>query len=136
MSEAAGIGQGAPPDGTIEIAESAIVTIVRGAVRSCYGVVDLAPHSLGAAIGKRLGLTNPNRGIETEVADGRISVALSIVVEYGTPIFTVAQNVMKSVKFQVERTLGMPVERVDVNVAGLRVSDDAAADARSAGDRS
>ena len=136
MSEAVGVGQTTPPDGTIEVAESAIVAIVRGAVRSCYGVVDLAPHSLGSAIGKRLGLTNPNRGIETEVADGRISVALSIVVEYGTPIFTVAQNVMKSVKFQVERTLGMPVERVDVNVAGLRVSGDAGPGAGGAGGRS
>jgi len=47
-------------------------------------------------------------------------------MEYGTPIFTVAKNVMTTVKFQVERTLGMPVERVNVTVEGLRVSPDAA----------
>jgi uncharacterized alkaline shock family protein YloU len=29
---------------------------------------------------------------------------------------------MQSVKFQVERVLGRPVERVNVNVDGLRVS--------------
>lgn len=136
MSDAIGVRSATPPDGKIEVAESAIVTIIQGAVRSCYGVVDLAPHSLGSAIGKRLGLTNPHRGIETTVADGRISVALSIVVEYGTPIFTVAHNVMKSVAFQVERTLGMPVERVDVNVAGLRTSDDGESGAGRAGSRS
>jgi uncharacterized alkaline shock family protein YloU len=44
------------------------------------------------------------------------------VVEYGTPIFTVAQNVMQTVKFQVERLLAMTVDRVNVNVDGLRVS--------------
>lgn len=136
MSDPVGVRPVTPPDGKIEVAESAIVTIIHAAVRSCYGVVDLAPHSFSSAIGKRLGLTNPNRGIETAVANGRISVALSIVVEYGTPIFTVAQNVMKSVTFQVERTLGMPVERVDVNVAGLRASDDAIGASGRAGSRS
>jgi uncharacterized alkaline shock family protein YloU len=44
------------------------------------------------------------------------------VVEYGTPIFTVANNVMKSVQFEAERVLGMTVDRVNVNVDGLRVS--------------
>ena len=110
------------PDGRVEVAESAIAAIVHGAVLSCYGIVDMAPRSLGSAIVKRLGLTKPSRGIAVAVADGRITVDLSVVMEYGTPIFTVARNVMKTVKFRVERTLGMPVERVNVNVEGLRVS--------------
>ena len=114
------------PSGKIEVAESAIATIVHGAVLSCYGIVDMAPRSFGSAIGKRLGLAAPGRGIDVEVADGRITVELSVVMEYGTPIFTVAKNVMKTVKFQVERTLGMPVERVNVTVQGLRVSAGAA----------
>jgi uncharacterized alkaline shock family protein YloU len=58
--------------------------------------------------------------------EGRIAVRLSIVVEYGTPIATVARNVIETVTFQIQRTLGMDVDRVDVNVSGLRVSDRAA----------
>jgi uncharacterized alkaline shock family protein YloU len=114
------------PGGRIEVAEVAITAIVHGAVLSCYGIVDMAPRSIRSAIGKRLGFASRARGIAVQVADGRVSVELSVVVEYGTPIFTVARNVMKTVKFQVERTLGMPVERVNVNVEGLRVSPGAA----------
>ena len=114
------------PDGRIEVAESAIASVVHAAVLSCYGIVDMAPRSIGSAIGKRLGLPRRGRGIAVAVADGRITVELSVVMEYGTPIFTVAKNVMKTVTFQVERTLGMPVERVDVTVEGLRVSADPA----------
>lgn len=113
------------PAGKIEVAESAIAAIVHAAVLSCYGIVDMAPRSIGSAIGKRLGRPDPRRGIGVSVADGRIRVELSVVMEYGTPIFTVAKNVMQTVKFQVERTLGMPVERVDINVQGLRVNTDA-----------
>jgi len=45
------------------------------------------------------------------------------VVEYGTRISEVAQNMMQSVKFNVERALGMQVAEVNVHVQGLRVSN-------------
>ncbi|MBA2755147.1 MAG: Asp23/Gls24 family envelope stress response protein [Chloroflexia bacterium] len=110
------------PAGRVDVADSAIAAIVHSAVMSCYGIVDMAPRTVRSAIGKRLGITSRRRGIAVHVEDGRVLVELSVVVEYGTPIFTVARNVMKTVQFQVERTLGMPVERVDVSVEGLRVS--------------
>lgn len=116
------LASGPPPDGRVEVAEGAIASIVQSAVLSCYGIVDMAPRSVRSAIGRRLGFSSAMRGIAVSVRDGNIVVELSVVVEYGTPIFTVARNVMKTVKFQVERTLGMPVARVDINVEGLRVS--------------
>lgn len=112
------------PGGKIEIADSAIATIVHEAVLSCYGIVDLAPRSITSAIGRRLGISSDARGIEIDVKDDRVSIELSVVMEYGTPIFTVASNVMQAVKFQVERVLGMNVERVNVNVDGLHVSQE------------
>ena len=110
------------PGGRVTIADNAIVTIVHDAVLSCYGIVDLAPRSLGSAIGRALD-SAANRGIDISVNDNRVTIELSVVMEYGTPIFTVATNVMQAVKFQVERVLGMDVERVNVNVDGLHVSE-------------
>ncbi|MDQ3540776.1 MAG: Asp23/Gls24 family envelope stress response protein [Chloroflexota bacterium] len=112
------------PGGKVEIANSAIATIVHEAVLSCYGIVDLAPRSLTSAIGRRLGVSSDARGIRIDVEDNRVSIELSVVMEYGIPIFTVASNVMEAVKFQVERVLGMDVERVNVNVDGLHISQD------------
>ncbi len=110
------------PGGRVRVADSAIVTIVREAVLSSYGIVDLAPRSLGSAIGRRLGFGGDGRGIQLTVDENRVSIELSVVMEYGTPIFAVASNVMQTVKFQVERSLGLDVERVNVNVDGLHVS--------------
>jgi uncharacterized alkaline shock family protein YloU len=110
------------PTGRVEIAENAIAHTIHEAVLSCYGVVDVGPQSLGSAISRRLRISSSPRGIDVENSDGRLQIEVSIVVEYGTPIFTVAQNVMQTVKFQVENLLGMPVDRVNVNVDGLRVS--------------
>lgn len=110
------------PTGRVEIAENAIGHTISEAVLSCYGVVDLGPQTLGSAITRRLRITNSPRGIGIVTTDDGLEIEVSIVVEYGTPIFTVAQNVMQTVKFQVEHLLAMHVARVDVNVDGLRVS--------------
>ena len=110
------------PTGRVEIAENAIAHTIHEAVMSCYGVVDMGPQSLGSAITRRLRMASGPKGIEVATTDGQLQIEVSIVVEYGTPIFTVAQNVMQTVKFQVENLLGMPVDRVNVNVDGLRVS--------------
>lgn len=110
------------PTGRVEIAEPAIVSVIHEAVLSCYGVVDMGPRSVQSALRRRLRRSDPSRGISIETGDDHVQIELSIVVEYGTPIFTVAQNVMQTVKFQVERMLDMQVDRVNVNVDGLRVS--------------
>ncbi|MDQ3656141.1 MAG: Asp23/Gls24 family envelope stress response protein [Chloroflexota bacterium] len=110
------------PTGRVSIADGAIMTTVHEAVLSCYGVVDMAPRSLGSAISRKLGFSSDARGIDISVDDNRVSIELSVVMEYGTPIFTVASNVMQAVTFHVERVLGMEVERVNVNVDGLHVS--------------
>lgn len=110
------------PAGRVDIADNAIISVINEAVMSCYGVVDLAPRSFGAALGRRLGIPSSPRGIDIDTSGDAVTIEISIVVEYGTPIFTVAQNVMQTVKFQVERILGMTVDRVNVSVDGLRVS--------------
>ncbi len=112
-----------PPDGTVEVADAAIISVIHQAVLSCYGVVDMAPRGLGSAVGKRLGFNSIARGIDIAVHEGRVSIELSLVVEYGTPIFQVATNVMQTVKFQVEQVLGLDVEQINVTIDGLHVSE-------------
>lgn len=111
------------PDGKVRIGDNAIMSTVHDAVLSCYGIVDMAPRSFGSAIVRRLGIDSDSRGIDIEVNDNHVTIELSVVMEYGTPIFTVASNVMQAVRFQVERVLGMEVDRVNVNVDGLHVSE-------------
>lgn len=110
------------PGGRVEIAENAIVSVIHETVLNCYGVVDLGFSAGRSPFRRALKKYHPTYGINIDVNDNRLEVELSIVAEFGTPIFTVAQNVMQSVKFQVERLLGMTVDRVNVNVDGLRVS--------------
>ena len=110
--------------GKVEISRAAIATIVQGAVLESYGVVGMAPSGLRSNLAQYLGQDDPRRGIEVEVADEQITVTLYVILEYGVRISEVAQNVMASVKFAVERALGMKVRAVNIYVQGLHFSGD------------
>jgi len=46
-----------------------------------------------------------------------------VIVEYGTRINSVAESVANTVRFHVEKALGLRVNTVNVHVAGLRISN-------------
>lgn len=108
--------------GRIEIAPAAIAGIASQAVLNSYGVVGMASKSLVGGLARLLQRDN-RRGVEVKLEDHRIIIDLYVVIEYGTRISTVAHNIMDSVEFSVEKTLGVPVSQVNVHVQGLRVSD-------------
>jgi uncharacterized alkaline shock family protein YloU len=45
------------------------------------------------------------------------------VLEYGTRIKSVASTIAHQVQYQVETTFGLKVNRVNIHVRGLRISD-------------
>ena len=108
--------------GRIQVAPRAIASIASDAVLSCYGLVGMAAATLRDGLAEILQVENAHRGVDVDIQDGAISIDLYVVVEYGTRISEVAHNVMESVKFAVERALGMPVAEVNVHVQGLRIS--------------
>ncbi|MCD6520375.1 MAG: Asp23/Gls24 family envelope stress response protein [Anaerolineae bacterium] len=109
--------------GKIEVSPRAIASITARAVLSCYGVVGMAAATLRDGIAELLQVDNYHRGIEVRLVEGQIVIDLYVIIEYGTRISEVAHNVMESVKFHVEKALGMPVVEVNVHVQGLRVSN-------------
>ncbi len=108
--------------GRVTISPRAIATIAYQATRQSYGVVGLTSKNLMEGITQVI-VKDPTHGIEVKYDGQKISIDLYVIIEYGTRIKSVASSVGNTVKFNVEKALGMPVERVNVHVRGLRVSD-------------
>ena len=110
--------------GRIEVAPRAIATIASRAVMGCYGVVGMSAKNLRDGLAVLLQQENPYRGVEVQFVDRyKIIIDLYVIVEYGLRITEVAQNIVESVKFCVEKALGVPVVQVNVHVQGMHVSD-------------
>jgi uncharacterized alkaline shock family protein YloU len=108
--------------GGIHISPDAVATIAYHATLESYGVVGLAPKNLADGIVSSI-TREPSRGISVRYKGDEINIDINIIVEYGTRITSVAESVANTVRFHVERALGLRVNSVNVHVAGLRISN-------------
>ncbi|NPA05916.1 MAG: Asp23/Gls24 family envelope stress response protein [Chloroflexi bacterium] len=111
------------PYGRIHISTRAIAAIAHHAVLKSYGVVGLAPKNLMQGIAQVL-TRDPTQGVEVQVAEDGITIDLYLVVQYGTNIRAVADSAANTVRYHVEKALGLPVKAVNVHIRGLRINDD------------
>ncbi len=109
--------------GRIEVSPRVVASIVGHAANECYGVVGMAARGLRDGIAERLNRENVHRGVEIEVEETGIRIELYIIVQYGTRISEVAHNLMSAVRYAVEKSLGLPVIAVNVNVQGIHLED-------------
>lgn len=109
--------------GKIVVADDTIATIAGAAALESYGLVGMCSRSrLKDNFVELLGKENLSRGVEITLNNDKVVVDLYIIVSYGTKISEVAQNVMETVKYAVENQIGLQVDKVNVNVQGVRVS--------------
>jgi len=110
------------PIGSIHVSPRAVATIAHQAAIESYGVVGLAPKNLINNLTNVL-VKDPTQGVDVHYDGENIIIDVYIVIEYGTRIKSVASSVANTVRFHVEKALGMEVNQVNVHVSGLRISN-------------
>jgi len=116
------MGEDSTTLGGIHISPNAVAAIAYHATLESYGVVGLAPRNIADGLVKSI-TRDPSRGITVKYNGVDIDIEIHIIVEYGTRISIVAESVSNTVRYHVEKALGLKVNSVNVHVAGLRVSD-------------
>jgi uncharacterized alkaline shock family protein YloU len=110
------------PIGSIHISPRAIATIAYQAARQSYGVVGLAPKNLVNEL-THVVVKDPTQGVDVHYDGDCINIDMYVIVEYGTRIKSVADSVSNTVRYQVEKAVGMPVNQINIHIQGLRISD-------------
>ena len=104
--------------GAVRINNEAIMTIAAAAAMEIGGV-----HSLGGGIRNTLYEVLFRRtyfkGVRIHMRDGEAKLSVSIVVEYGSDIPRIADEVQDNVKRAVEKMTGLVLSTVDVIVEGV-----------------
>jgi uncharacterized alkaline shock family protein YloU len=108
--------------GKITISPKAIATLASQAAMQSYGVVGLASKNFVDGIAQAIA-RDPRHGVEINTLENELLIDIYVIIEYGTRITSVARSVANSVRFQVERAIGLPVAEVNVHVQDLRISD-------------
>ena len=90
----------------------------------CFGIVGMAAVSMKDGLVKLLKKESLTHGIEVFISeDNKITIHFHVIVSYGVSISTVCENLVSNVKYRVEEFTGMEVEKININVEGVRVID-------------
>ena len=108
------------PEGTVSFATEVVATIAGLAANEVEGVASMtSSNSAFADILSRKSSRNYTKGVKVDINDNRVTVDVTIVVEYGSPVPDVARNIQENVKKAIETMSGLDVHNVDVHVQGV-----------------
>ncbi len=107
--------------GNLHVANEVLADIVGNAAMECYGVVGMTAPNAADGIAKILPASRLRRGVVVKPADEGVRVELFVVIEYGTNISTVSQNLVDQVTFALKEYACVPIESVEVHVADVKV---------------
>ena len=105
-------------NGSINISEDVISTMVRTAITEIDGVAGIS-NNAGAELAELIGIKTVSKGIKVQIVDDTIKVDAVILVRYGCNIVNVAKEVQNSVTEAVQAITGIDKAEVNVHVSGV-----------------
>ena len=111
-------------NGLISIDNEVIARYAGTAAVECFGVVGMASVNVKDGLVKLLKKDNISHGVNVTLDDSeRLVINLHIIVAYGVSISAVADNLISNVRYKVEEFTGLDVDKVNVLVEGVRITD-------------
>ena len=108
------------PDGTVSFATEVVATIAGLAATEVDGVASMSSPSSGFAdMFSRKNTRNFTKGVRIDLDGNKVTVDITIVVDYGSPVPDVARNIQENVKKAIETMSGLNVRSVDVHVSAI-----------------
>ena len=107
--------------GLITISEDVLLKVAGYAALECYGIVAMSSKRAKDGFVEWLGKENLTKGVQVNITEAGIDIALFIIVEYGISIVEVCNIIKSQVCYKIENMTGAKVRRVNISVEGIRV---------------
>ena len=101
--------------GNLHVANDVLADMVGNAALECYGVVGMAAPNAVDGIAKILPASRLRRGVVVSSTEAGVHVELYVVIEYGTNISAVSQNLVDQVTFALKEYARVPLDGVEVH---------------------
>lgn len=107
--------------GKLHVANDVLADMVGHAAMECYGVVGMSAPNPADGIAKLLPTSRLRRGIVVNTTEAGVHVDMYVVIEYGTNIGAVSQNLVDRVSFVLKEYARVPIDGIEVHVQDVRV---------------
>ena len=107
--------------GKLHVANEVLADMVGHAAMECYGVVGMVAPNAADGIAKILPPSRLRRGIVLDTTETGVKVDLYVVIEYGTNVKAVSQNLIDTVSFILKEQARVPISGIEVHVQDVKV---------------
>ena len=102
-------------NGYIHYSDEVLAKIVGLSTMECYGVVGMVSKNATEGFWELMRVENLSKGVKlTLTEDEKLNIELFVMVEYGTKISVIANNIVQKVRYNVENFTGLKVSSVRV----------------------
>jgi uncharacterized alkaline shock family protein YloU len=109
-------------NGKISYSDEVLGKIVGLATMECYGVVGMVSKNASEGFWELIRVEHLNKGVKVVLTEENdLNIELFVMVEYGTKISVIANNIIQKVRYSVENFTGLKVSSITVNVQAVRV---------------
>lgn len=107
--------------GIITIAEDVIASIAAATVSEVEGLGEMKSSMAEDIVGI---FGSKRKGVEIELREDGVSIALKVAIKYGHSIYQVSKNIQQKVKDEVGKITGLAVNKVDIHVERLQIREE------------
>ncbi len=109
--------------GEIFISNNVVAEVAGAVAGKCYGVVGMAQRNAKDGLVSLLRPDSMTKGIGVSVVEDGIVVDMHIIIEYGMNINSICKSIVNRVRYTIEKTIGLKVNKINVRVEGIRVDE-------------
>lgn len=100
---------------------SEVIAVIAGIVSSDIpGIAGMSGGVVGG-IAEKLGRRDLTKGIKVRINEDKVNIDLNVIVDYGTAIVDATDKLKKEIRNNVEKSTGLKVEAININVLGIEV---------------
>ena len=109
--------------GVIEVSNAYFANLIGRAVTECFGVAGMVSNTPVQGVRSMLSGAADilDKGVRVRSVGKELVIDLHIAVSYGVNIAAIAESIVHKVSYTVENACGMPVAKVNIFVAEMKL---------------
>ena len=109
-------------NGKKHYSDEVLAKIVGLSTMECYGVVGMVSQNASDGLWQLMRIENLTKGVKIKFTENeKLNIEVFVMVEYGTKISVIANNIIQKVRYSVENYTGLKVASITVNIQAVRV---------------
>jgi len=108
--------------GAVQIADEVVSMIASLAATEVEGVAAVGGN-LTSDLMSKVGVKNLSKGVKVDVKDSKVTVDLTVTVNYGYNIPVTCRKIQDKVKAAIENMTGLTCTEVNIRIAGVKLNN-------------